>query len=69
MLVVDVIQSVTQVRAIAEIVQATFTGREPIIAPVKVFKESYDHREPPLIDLFLCPGELLTHSALPSKYF
>jgi hypothetical protein len=64
-----VIQSVSQVRTIAEIVQATFPRREPIIAPVKVFKESDYHREPPLIDLFLCPGELLAHSALPAKYF
>lgn len=68
-LLMVVIQSVAQVRTIAEIVQTTFPRREPIIAPVKVFKEPDNNREPPLIDLFLCPGELLAHSALPAKYF
>jgi len=63
-----IIQSITEVWPIREIVKSPLPWRHPIEAPVQIFKQPYHYIHPPFIYFSLSPCELLTHPTLPTQY-
>ena len=63
-----IIQSVSEVWPIREIVKSPLPWRHPIEAPVQIFKQPYHYIHSPLIYFSLSPCELLTHPTLPTQY-
>lgn len=62
-----VIECAAEVGSITEVVEAPPSGGQAVKATVEVLQQANGHHHLPFLDLLVCPGELLTHFALPSK--
>ena len=64
-----IIQSVSEVWPISEVVEAPLPGWHPVEASVQILKQPYHYVHSSFIYFSLCPCEFLTHSALPTQDF
>ena len=64
-----VIQSVSEVWTISEVVESPLPGWHPVEASVKILEQPYHYVHSSFVDFSLCPCKFLTHAALPTQNF
>ena len=61
--------SIAQIRSVIEVILASLASWSPVVESVDVLKQSEKYVSLTLVDLLLCPCELLAHLAVCLEYF